>query len=394
MYNFSFKAFTFLSLIIFSSCQSDQAQEVNYEPMELDFELVKSLEYDYLGRAFVMDYSNELNIIALYDDQRDEIIIANEDEILVQKKLSGDSKNSYGSRFSGALFWKDKLIILGFGAYHIYDLDLNLIEKVNLPYPSATGLIGWFTYSLIVDDWLIYYADTNEERATLEPPADPVVIWNLNKKTLHKSINTPAGIPMVWNAGGTGMATAQFAFANENLLVLYPNHPVIYEVNIQNGTFEDSIVIDAPTWNMPDIIKQNVENVIETIFDNLTYPSFTFLFANEELIITAFQHGVPREEVDKLPRNMLGGPKWFELENEYRKPKLYTFLGNQNVAETEINRGIQTWRGGYKTTNWPLGKEFKDEEEDFIRFYLYKPVLRPKSEMNVDSAEVKREEND
>jgi hypothetical protein len=243
--------FAALALFFFSSCQTDTEQEVIAEAMDLEFELVKTLEYEYLGRAFMMDYSDELGIAALYDDQRDEIIIANNEEILTQQKLSGDSKNSYGGRLAGAQFWKDKLIIFGpSSAYFIYDLDLNLIERVDLPHPSAKIILGPFTNNLIFDDLLIYYADTKEDKANLNPPADPVVIWNLANKTTQAKLKTPNGIPQTWSPGGLGMASAQFAQSKDGLFVIYPYHPVIYKADIQNTIFTDSILIDIPNWKM------------------------------------------------------------------------------------------------------------------------------------------------
>ena len=369
------------TLFIISSCSDPSEQESINEPMELDYELVKTLEYDYLGRAFTIDYSNELGLVALHDDHRHEIIIANEEEILVQKKLSGDHKDSYGGRFSGGLFWKDKLIIFGLGsAYFIYDLDLNLVERVDLPYSSASSIIGTFTYNKIVDDWLIYYADTKENRAS-------VVIWNLAKKSLHATINTPQGIPQVWSPGGLSMASVQFAHSNDRLLVLYPYHPVIYKFDIQNMSFTDSIILDIPNWKMPEVKKYDYENRIEAVFDDLTYPSFTFLHASEDIILTSFQNGIPREEVDQLPRNMLGGEKWYKLEDDYRKPKMIALNGNKILAEKELTRGLEKWPGGLKVTLRPLGTEYKDVEEDFIRYYFYKPVLKPKSKIDSESME-------
>jgi len=375
-------------LFYFSSCQADLDQEVIAEAVDLEFELVKTLEYDYLGRAFTIDYSKEFGIVALYDDQRDEIIIANEEAILVQKKLSGDNKDSYGSRFAGGLFWKDKLIIFGLGtSYFVYDLDLNLAERVDLPYRGANSIIGPFTFNKIINDWLVYYADTKEDRATMDPPADPVVIWNLDKKELHSTIKTPKGIPQVWNPNGLGMASAQFAYSNNDFFLIYPYHPVIYQVDLQNARFKDSILLEIPKWKMPEVKKHDFENRIEAVFDDLTYPSFTFLTANEDIIITSFQNGIPREEVDQLPRTMLGGEKWYGLENEYRKPIMMAVSGNKIVAENETTRGIDKWAGGMKITTRPLGTEYRDVEEDFIRFYFYKPVLKPKANINSENTE-------
>ncbi len=390
-----YSIFTALAILAFLSCQTKTDQQAIPEEKSLEFELVKTLEYEYLGRAFMLDYSNEMGVTALYDDQRDEIIIANDTEILVQKKLSGDSKNSYGGRFAGGLFWKDKLIIFGMGsAYFIYDLDLNLIERVDLPHPSANSIGGPFTYNYIFNDWLVYYADTKEDRASMDPPADPVVIWNLAEKSTRATVKTPNGIPQVWNPGGLGMSPAKFAHSNDRLLVIYPYHPVIYQVDMQNVRFVDSTRVEIKNWQMPEVIKRDFDNRIEAIFDDLTYPSFTFLYASEDLLIASYENGIPKEEVDGLPRNMLGGQQWYDLEAKYRTPKMIAIDGNNTVVETDGERGIPKWCDGFKVELRPIGTAYKDVEEDFIRFYLYKPVLKAKTKINSDSTELNRVVND
>lgn len=380
MNKLSFTPLVVIALIGCFACQitSEQEQEGPAQPMNLEFELVKTLEYDYLGRARLMDYSEDLGLGVLYDDQRDEFILANDEEIIVQKKLSGDSKNSYGAYFSGALFWKDKLIVFGLGSfYFIYDLDLNKVERVDLPYSNATPIVGGFTYNRIVNDWLFYYGDPREEKATLDPPANPVTIWNLADKSVHATITTPANIPQVWNPGGLGMSTVLFAPSNDRMLLMYPYHPVIYEVDIKEAKFTDSILVEAQNWEEPDIIKRDFENRIEAMFDELSYPAFKFLYVNDDLLLTAYESAIPKEEVAGLPRNILGGEKWMDLQNMYRKPALIAIKGESAVAEMEFERGIPTWIGEYKITTRPIGAERIEVEEDFIRFYFYKPVLKP-----------------
>jgi hypothetical protein len=343
--------------------------------MQLEFEPVKSLAYEYLGQVGLADYSEDLGLLALWDYQRDEFLIANEEEILLSKKLSGDGKDSYGGYFYGAKFWKDKFVIFQATAYFVYDLELNLLERVELPYFTVMAPIGPFTNNTIIGDYLVYYGNTAEATNSLVPPADPVVVWDLKQKRLHGTITTPADIPQVWSLQGYSARPVKFSGYADQLAIVYPYHPMVYFVDLEQLAITSSQALPGDHWKDNTIIQRSFEDQMEAMFDNLTYYSFTFLHWDGDMLLSIYESGLPRLEVDALPRNVIGG--WFNLEMEHRKPRMLALYQGQKVSEIDYPFGIPRWANGYRISTFPIEEEYKAIEEDFIRFYFYKPVLKP-----------------
>lgn len=374
MKKFKFVFYLFSILLLGACSMEDTASEFT-APQKLEFELAKTFEYAYLGQVGIVDYSEDLGLLALWDYQRVEFLIANDEEIVLKKQLSGDGKDSYGSYFQGAKFWKDKFVVFQATGYFVYDLELNLLERVPLPYYTVMASMGPFTHNVIVGDYLIYYGNTAEVNNTLEPPADPVVVWDLKQKRLHGTVTTPADIPQVWALQGYTAKSAIFSGHENQLAILYPYHPMVYFVDLEDLAITSSQAIGGDRWKNNTIINRSYDDRMEAMFDNLTYHSFSFLHWDGDMVLSVYESGLPRSKVDELPRDVIGG--WFDLELEHRKPRMVALHQKEKVSEIDYPFGITKWADGYRMSTFPIDEGYRAKEEDFIRFYLYKPILKP-----------------
>ncbi|MFC5626979.1 hypothetical protein [Algoriphagus winogradskyi] len=135
-----------LILLLFSSFGlfSCEEKEIVTEvaPIELSIDMVDSLDLEILGNPLMASVNKEGSLISFFDFPSSETIITNSNgEILGQFSKKEDTPDAYGFKLELPVLWgEDRVILIGMRGIFIYDLDGNMIKKID--HAEAMGSAG------------------------------------------------------------------------------------------------------------------------------------------------------------------------------------------------------------------------------------------------------------
>lgn len=125
-----------LLIVLFSACGGAEENETETNPtVELDLELLDSLDLDFLGSPILASSNPAGSRFAFYDYPSKKIIISDQSgEILDTLSKTGDTPDAYGFMIDLPVIWgNDKLIQVGMNGVFIYDQEGNMLKKIKHP---------------------------------------------------------------------------------------------------------------------------------------------------------------------------------------------------------------------------------------------------------------------
>ncbi|SFT87760.1 hypothetical protein SAMN04489724_2502 [Algoriphagus locisalis] len=324
----------FLLLILFAvllAC-SEKTQETQSEAYDIPELLIRdSLVIDHLTKLYLIDVKSDRSEYLFFDFKSKDFLRVNKDgEVVFKANRSGDGPNSYKETYfyTADYLDSDKILLLTYNFAFYYDLEFNLLEKRKLDFALDTRNVGgsraaevlenqFYTFSIEVSDIddvyrgeefnIAYPFLTFRDQHSLAKTADASIP---EESQIRKSpANYVNKDPLVLENG-------------EGLWVLFPNSPELYVFNRDSLSLKRTFSLE-PNDTYKQILPPNPEIDFDGFLKELAASQYlSFAFSNDYLL-TMYSGAAPQAEVDRLPKEYLGGPEFTDLADKYKTISYY-----------------------------------------------------------------------
>lgn len=134
--------------LIFGSFACSESEKTNekLDPAALSLEIIDSLDLKILGDPLITAVSNSGKSFVFYDFASEDILVTDDKgSIQSQFNKSEDTPDSYGFMMEAPGFiGEDRIAVAGMGGIFIYDLEGNMIKKIN--HPESVGGAGFMAF--------------------------------------------------------------------------------------------------------------------------------------------------------------------------------------------------------------------------------------------------------
>lgn len=139
------KSFSFLILTALFSCSESKKEEIS-KKADYTWEVKDSVDLEFLGNPLIADVSPDGANLLFYDYASKGIIVTDgKGNIQSQFSKTEDTPDAYGFMLEIPGFHQsDQLVVVGMKGVFIYDLDGNMIQK--LDHPESLGGAGFMSF--------------------------------------------------------------------------------------------------------------------------------------------------------------------------------------------------------------------------------------------------------
>ena len=367
-----------LLFVVLVSC-SEKTQEKQSEAYIPELVITDSLVIDHLTELGMIDVKEDHSEFLFYDFKTNELIrVDKSGEILFKVNRSEDGKDSYKTQYFITANYKgeNEIIIITHAGAFIYDLDFNLLEEKKIQFDLVTRRIGGSRAALTHKDF--FYTFSLEKSAAPEVLESKnfsysysfMSVRDLNTLEILRSDLIPAESQMAISPGKYNNLDPIVKIVNDEMFVLFPNSPEMYVY-----TFPGLILQRSRALNPGDSYRQILPTRDDTSFEGflnaLASSEYTnFAFSNDYLL-TQFVGFAPQEEVDKLPREFIGGPEFMGLVNKYKSNYNYQiFKGEEKLWQGTWDVNLGSVRDVLYSNTKP-GEDQDEVEKDVQTIYFY-----------------------
>ncbi|WP_192346480.1 hypothetical protein [Algoriphagus sp. Y33] len=389
--------FSLILLGLFSACGSPEENVTERDTsLKLEFELLDSLDLDFLGSPILASTNPEGSRFAFFDFPSKKIIISEKSgEILDTLSKNGDTPDAYGFLIDLPVIWEnDKLIQVGMNGVFIYDQEGNMLKKIKHPedmgaaaFMSITGKTSKIVQFEGVSYLLMNSIRTRNTYAGEQKFYDTYKALEIvNLETGETTDFGPFEEGSLFR-NGKGFIQSDYlpAFA-ENKGKLYLSHGGepkvwIYDFSPKNATLDTALALDIP--HLFPIEGVDREELSEGNFSvNGGNAAIKNIFVQSGKILISYFPGL--DPVEMVEAQKL----WSEGKEEegmalYRKlqekspPGILIYDENSLELLAQLDYPKNTNNGGHLAD-----REFiyfqkapaQDVEEDFLRVYKMKLV--------------------
>lgn len=359
----------------FSCASGDKDNKTgdNYVP---EFVITDSLVIDYLGGLNIMDIKPDRSEYLMFDFQRKEMVrVDNRGQILLAKNLTGDIKDGYGDHFISAHYQgNDEVHIITYNRFYRYDLTLTLINSKDSPFAVLTNTSGGHA-NMLSDGILftnIYPDNPSEELYEQEDFLAHfpfLTVYDMEQEKILASQYIPASSQMIKNPGEY-RETAPFSIREGNtIFLLFSYSPEIYQYSFPELELQHKIDLN-PGENYVQIMPASPKaEPFDQFVKELGASNFVNLYRSNGYLMTTYLGAAPKEKVDALPRNILGG-EFSALHKQYKIPYYQVVKDGKKLWEAHLDIDFR-YKGGrlFAYRNMHLPKV--EEELDYVAFYFY-----------------------
>lgn len=364
-----------LGLLHSCSSPNDKKETLDFVPK---FIVRDSLVIDYLGNLSMLDIKANSSEFLFYDFQRNEFVRVNaEGEILQQKNLKEDSKDGFGSFFLSCHYLPSgEIVVFTFEKMYRYDGELRLLNSSELPFSFFTNTVFGGHINLVHKGMLftnVLPEDVNQEFFKKQDflASHPfLTIFDLEKEEILTQTHIPSEAAIIRHPGKY-RETAPFSLIHEDhLYLLFPNSPEIYKYKFPELELLEWIDLSPEKeYVQTEPTPINGES-FGVFFDGLASSDFTNLYASNGYFMTSYNGAAPKDEVDALPRNVVGDERYKRLEKTYKIPYYQIIKDGEKIWEDHLDIDFRYKQGQlYARRNLHLPKV--DEELDYLTFYFY-----------------------
>ncbi|MFO7823166.1 MAG: hypothetical protein R6V72_04450 [Cyclobacterium sp.] len=360
------------------SCNGDNQGNKTGDVVEPRFVITDSLVVDYLGELKIMDIKPDRSEFLMFDFQRKEMVrVDSKGQILLARNLTGDIKDGYGSSFISAHYHGyNEVLILTHQGFYSYDLSLNLIDSKDSPFAVFTNTAIGGHANLITDGALftnIYPDNFSREMFEQEDFLSQfpfLTVYDLEQEKILARQYIPASCQMIKNKGEY-RETAPFSIRDgDTIYLLFSYSPEIYQYSFPELELQDTIHLEpGDVYVQIDPASPKAE-AFDRFFNELAASSYVGLYQSNGFLMTAYHGAAPREKVDALPKNVVGGPEFSALRKQYKIPYYQLIKDGKKLWEGHLDVDFR-YKGGrlFAYRNMHLPKV--EEESDHVVFYFY-----------------------
>ncbi|PZX55636.1 hypothetical protein [Algoriphagus chordae] len=373
------KNFLLLLLAAIVAC-SEKTQETQSDAYVPDLVIADSLVIDNLTQLTFIDVKEDHSEYLFYDFKTSEFFrIGKSGEIILKANRSEDGKDSYkSSYFSTAHYLKnDRILVLTYALASIYDLDFNLIESKNVDFELITRTGGGSRAALTSGDYLYTFSlDTDGDVDTIVGSEEFSIAYPFMRirdinifDTLYTSF-IPKETQMAVNPGLYNNLDPIVKIIKDEMYVLFPNSPEMYVYDFPALNLKTSWDLN-PGDNYKQTLPQDPDINFDGFLKELAgsqYKAFTFSNGN---LLTIYEGAAPQDEVDKLPKEYIGGPEFTEMAEKYKNKTYYQiFKDEKKLWEGFWDINLMSVRDILYSNAKP-GEDPDAVEKDMQTYYFY-----------------------
>ncbi|MBT0811217.1 hypothetical protein KIH41_07985 [Litoribacter ruber] len=356
------------------ACGSAEKSTLHYEP---ELIVTDSLIIDYLGNLQLLDFKPDRSEYLLYDFQRSELVRVDQKGTIRQKaNRSMDGKDSYQSRFFITANYRDNgdLLIETFGGLFVYDSALTLKEKRKLPYELATGIIGGSRVTLPIADYLYAFSVGTDDRDRLQDASSLhtypfLTAYDLASDQVTAREPMPEKSQMVQNPGVYRSMDPIPLYRDGLLHLMFMYSPEIYVYDFPSLKLKEVLNLNPePTYRQLAPVKNNES--FDRFFSELASSHYTGFAHSNGYLLTSYMAAAPQEEVDALPKDVVGGPDYLVVRDKYKNPYYQVFSEKEKVWEGKWDVDLKMHKDVIYSTHQP-GVDPQVQERDEVVFYFY-----------------------
>ncbi|RAI88365.1 hypothetical protein [Algoriphagus yeomjeoni] len=371
----------FLLLLLFAgllAC-SEKTQETQSKAYIPELVITDSLVIDNLTQLALIDVKEDHSEYLFYDFKTNEFLrVDSSGEILMRANRTGDGKNNYKSsyfytaNFSG----NDEILLTTSSEYFRYDLNFSLKESNPLEFTLLTRKSGknraaqsygnyLYTFSVEVEDMdKVYNSGVLNISYPLLTIRDLASLERLSADSLPKESQ-----PAIHNGMFLSLDPI-VQFRKDEMFVLFPNSPEIYVYNFPELKLKSSWELSPPKEYKQTLPTASTQN-FDSFFNDLAGSQYIgFTFSNDHLV-AMFEGAVPQEEVDALPRNVIGDERYMALEKKYKSRTYYQiFQDEEKLWEGTWDVNLNSVRNVLYSYAKP-GEDPEAVEKDVQTIYFY-----------------------
>jgi len=365
-----------LICIVGFSCSNGNKKRITTGAIP-QFVVKDSLVVDYLGALDIIDIKPDRSEYLMYDYQRKEVLrIDSEGGIIINKDLSGDGKDSFGSYFNSAHYYgNDQLLFVTKNNFYFYDLDLNLIEKKVLPFSVFTNTVFNSHNNLLVGSKLFTNRITEQAFEEFHNRDDylssfPFLsVYDFEKEEILSEQFIPKESHLIKSPGKYRETAPHSIVLGDVLYLLFYYSPEIYKFSFPELSYLGKIVLNPSEYVQ---VKPEPKGELAIgAFNELAGSEFVHFSVSNDYFLTGYRGAAPQEKVDALPKNVLGGEAFMELVNVYKIPYYQIIRGEKKLWEGHIDIRFN-FKGGHLFAKRDIHQPVVEEEKDEVAFYFYK----------------------
>ena len=362
-------------LIGFYSCQSSSNEKAVIDHVELV--IVDSLVIDHLGQLYMIDLKEDGSEYLLFDAlTKDLLRVDSAGEILQKVNRTGEGKDNYqsGYFFTAQYLANGDIMVETYGMQFIYDENFALKEKRRTPFNLITNLIGGSTVNLPIEGFMFSSAIKSDdpmdglfESYAVEYPL--LTAYHLDDFSIKARAKFPEQSQMVLNPGQYNFDNPFALYYQNELYLNYAVSPQIYIYDFPSLELKRVIELNPGEnykQNIPSDPNENFGRFFNALASS-TYEGFNF---SNGYLIAWYKGAVPKEEVDALPRNVVGQPEYRALQKKYESTFYQIFDGDKKLWEGQKDIKLSSCRN-LIYSKVKEGEEADQVEKDYETFYFY-----------------------
>lgn len=374
----TFFTYSIIFLVI-CSCEQDVKENTTSQKAIPELLIVDSLIVDRLTEFTLVDVNENRSTYLLYDWKTSEFMnVSRSGEILAIASLTGDGKNSYKDGiFYGAKYWgEDWILIQTYSGLYRYDLNFQLIEKLNHSYQLVTRRVGGSRAFDIFGKYLYTFSIEEVDAAEVYKNEDFSIsypfltIRDAQSLDILKSEFIPKTSAMAEKPGKYISLDPIVQLKKDRLFVLFPNSPEMYEYDFPSLNLRNSW--DLNPGKSFKLARPVVgEEGVKGFYNSLAAEEYQYFAFSNDYLLTIYVGAAPQEEVDALPQDVVGGQEFNEIIDKYKDHNYYQiFKEEEKLWEGTWDINLQVVRN-LIFSNAKVGEDPEAVEKDFQTLYFY-----------------------
>ena len=373
------KNFLLLSLIPVLFACNEKTQETPSESYIPELVIKDSLVIDNLTQLTLIDVKEDNSEYLFYDFKTKEFLrVDSSGDILLRANRTGDGKDNYKSSYfyTANYSGNDEIMLTTNSEYFRYDLNFNLKESQPMEFVLLTRRSGenraaqsygsyLYTFSVELQDMdKVYNSGIFNISYPLLTIRDLATLKRISADSLPKESQ-----PAIHN--GMFLSFDPIVqFRKDEMFVLFPYSPEIYVYNFPELKLKSTWELN-PSKEYKQTLPTNSTQNFDGFFKDLAGSQYTGLAFSNDYLVTMFQGAVPQEEVDALPRNVVGDKRYMALEEKYKSEMYYqVFKGEEKIWEGTWDVNLSSVRDVLYSNAKP-GEDPDAVEKDVQTFYFY-----------------------
>ncbi|MFC5624180.1 hypothetical protein [Algoriphagus winogradskyi] len=371
----------FLLLLLFTATlacseKTDEKQSDAYIP---ELVITDSLVIDRLTELGMIDVKEDHSEYLFFDWKKDELLrISEHGEVLASANRSEDGRDSFKARYftTADYYGEDEILITTHAGIFIYDLDFILKEEKPLDFSLVTHRIGGSNAAEVYKNYLYTFSVDNdsgekvynsEEFSTSYPF---MTLRDINSLDIIKSQYIPEQSLMAITPGQYNSLDPIVRFIGDEIFALFPNSPELYVYDLPSFEFKSFQALN-PGDQFKKIQPVNRDINFDGFFKSLASSQYTNYAFSNGYLLTQYEGAAPQDEVDALPKNVVGGSDFEALVKKYKEKQFYQiFKGEEKLWEGTWDVNLWSVRDVLFSNAKP-GEDPEAIEKDVQTIYFY-----------------------